>query len=202
MRKHGFLSILDAAYDFRASSFLFTYLFLFCSSLRWKLSSCVMAKFNKCLILMRWNMCFFLLIRMATSSLCVRCVIHSLFWLSTHDSAVCMWALSMHTCADVHVCMCLGSSLFLHTQIYSLVIFNTAFRLQLMGQFKFGVLIKSISFNLIHSICIIQTNYLLLCCERSALMTCIHPFIPSCRHAVILSKGIVNTSPLHGMLIQ
>lgn len=126
---------------------------------------------------MRWNMLFFalLFICMATCSLCVHCVIHSLFWLSTHDF-----------CVSMHVRMCISVYLAVYTvhvciRIAVHFVFTSMepSSLHMMGQFKFGVLIKSRSLNLAHNICIIPTNYLQLCCERGTLMTCRHSFIHS-----------------------
>lgn len=151
--------------------FLFTYLFLLCSSLCCKLSSCFMAKFNKCLILMRWNMLLFfsLFICMPTCSLCAHCVIHSLSRLSTLD----FFGMSEQAFVCMCVYVCVGIAVYFYIYFH-LFIFNSSSLFQLMGQFKFGILIKCISFNLVHNICIIQTNYSLLCCEHSTLMKCIH----------------------------
>lgn len=66
----------------------------------------------------------------------------------------------------VHVLYSNSSSFFTYMDGEPSFIFNAASRLQMMGQFKFGVLIKSVSLNLVHNICIIPTNYLQLCCER------------------------------------
>lgn len=106
---------------------------------------------------------------MPTCSLYIHWVIHSLSWLPTLDSCAC-------------VCWNCGLFFIFISPVFSLFEWE-----RLMGQFKFAILIKILSFNLVHKhLCISgQLFTALLTCT---LHVCMNSFIPSfiCTYKIII----------------